>query len=81
MRLLLNWLERLATDQEVLGSTPSRRTIKKENYVKMVRKNISSNVSNIFFCFYFCNYINLNFCIIKNSCLINLNKSASNQVL
>ena len=59
-------IERLATDQEVLGSTPSRRTIKKENYVEMVRKNISSNVSNIFFYFYFCSYINFNFYIIKN---------------
>ena len=26
LRLQLNWIERLATDQEVLGSNPSRRT-------------------------------------------------------
>jgi len=55
----------LATDQEVLGSTPSRRTKNKGKYVKMVNENLSSNVCNIFFFNYFYNFINFNLYIIK----------------
>ena len=46
MRLQLNWIERLATDQEVLGSNPSRRTIRS---IDMIKRILIENPKKILF--------------------------------